>query len=75
MLGMILAPIIERNFVNSMTIYDSDILIFLKKPISLAILILAAILTISFVKINKKIVKMEMELENQNLVREELQTS
>lgn len=75
MLGMILAPIIERNFVNSMTIYDNDILIFLKKPISLAILILAAILTISFVKINKKIAKMEMELENQNLVNEELQTS
>ncbi|MGL4955292.1 MAG: tripartite tricarboxylate transporter permease, partial [Cetobacterium sp.] len=73
MLGMILAPIIERNFVNSMTIYNNDISIFLKRPLSLAILILAAILTISFVKINKKIAKMEVELENQNLDVENLE--
>lgn len=63
MLGMILAPIMEQNFVNSMIIYDGDLLIFLKKPISLIILILTAILVYSFMKVNKKVEKMTHEQE------------
>ena len=55
MLGMILAPIMEQNFVNSMLIYDGDILIFFKRPISLIILILTALLVWSFMKVNKKV--------------------
>lgn len=55
MLGMILAPIMESNFVNSMTIYNGDLLIFFKKPISLVILILTVVLVWSFMKVNKKV--------------------
>ncbi len=58
MLGMILAPIMEQNFVNSMIIYDGDIMIFFKRPISLVILILTAILVWSFMKVNKKVAGM-----------------
>lgn len=55
MLGMILAPIMEQNFVNSMLIYDGDYLIFFKRPISLVILVLTAVLVWSFMKVNKKV--------------------
>lgn len=58
MLGMILAPIMEQNFVNSMTIYDGDLMIFFKRPISLVILILTALLVWSFTKVNKKVEKL-----------------
>ena len=52
---MILAPIMEQNFVNSMLIYDNDMLIFFKRPISLVILLLTAFLVWSFMKVNKKV--------------------
>lgn len=55
MLGMILAPIMEQNFVNSMLIYDGDLLIFFKRPISLVILVLTVVLVRSFMKVNKKV--------------------
>lgn len=55
MLGMILAPIMEQNFVNSMLIYDNDLLIFFKRPISLVILVLTGILVWSLMKVNKKV--------------------
>lgn len=58
MLGMILAPIMEQNFVNSMIIYDGDLMIFFKRPISLIIFILTAVLVWSFMKVNKKVEKM-----------------
>jgi putative tricarboxylic transport membrane protein len=64
MLGMILAPIVEKNFVNSMTIYDNDLLIFFKKPMSLTILILAVILTYSFIKVNQRVAEMEKTMEH-----------
>ncbi|MCL7748852.1 tripartite tricarboxylate transporter permease [Halalkalibacter alkaliphilus] len=63
MLGMILAPIMEQNFVNSMTIYSGDLLIFFKRPISLAILILTVILVWSFIRVNKKVAKISAEQE------------
>lgn len=55
MLGMILADIMEMNFVTSMMSYDHDYLIFFKRPISCCILVITVILVISMIKINKKI--------------------
>lgn len=55
MLGMILADIMEMNFVTSMMSYDKDYLIFFKRPISCVILILTVILVISMLRINKKV--------------------
>ena len=55
MLGMILADIMEMNFVTSMMSYDHDYLIFVKRPISCVILIITVVLVISMIKINKKI--------------------
>lgn len=55
MLGMILADIMEMNFVTSMMSYDRDYLIFFKRPISCVILILTVILVISMLRINKKV--------------------
>ncbi len=55
MLGMILADIMEMNFVTSMMSYDRDYLIFFKRPISCVILILTVILVISMIRINKKV--------------------
>ncbi|RSK25713.1 hypothetical protein EJF36_01695 [Bacillus sp. HMF5848] len=63
MLGMILAPIMEQNFVNSMIIYDGDLLIFFKRPITLVIFILTAVLVWSFMKVNKKVEKLNKEQE------------
>ena len=67
MLGMILGPIIETNFVNSMIIYDGDFLIFFKRPVSLVILILTVVMTYSVIRVNKKVsnmTKTAMEEEN-----------
>ena len=55
MLGMILADIMEMNFVTSMMSYDKDYLIFFKRPISCVILILTVVLVISMLRINKKV--------------------
>lgn len=71
-LGMILAPIMEQNFVNSMLIYNGDILIFFKRPISLVILILTVVLVYSFMKVNKKVDKINNEQEEQRAHVEEL---
>jgi len=59
MLGMILAPIMEQNFVNSMIIYDGDLMIFFKRPISLVILVLTDVLVWFFMKVNEKVGKMK----------------
>ena len=55
MLGMILADIMEMNFVTSMMSYDKDYLIFFKRPISCVILILTVVLVVSMIRINKKV--------------------
>ena len=52
---MILADIMEMNFVTSMMSYDKDYLIFFKRPISCVILIITLILVISMLRINKKV--------------------
>ncbi|MGN0159392.1 MAG: tripartite tricarboxylate transporter permease [Brotaphodocola sp.] len=55
MLGMILADIMEMNFVTSMMSYDNDYLIFVKRPISCVILIITVVLVVSMIRINKRI--------------------
>lgn len=55
MLGMILADIMEMNFVTSMMSYNNDLFIFFKRPISCVILILTVLLVISLMRINKKV--------------------
>lgn len=61
MLGMILADIMEANFVTSMMAYDNDILIFFKRPISCGILFLTVVLMVSLVRVNNKINKLNEE--------------
>ncbi len=61
MLGMILADIMEMNFVASMMSYDNDLLVFFKRPISLSILLLTVVLVISLMKINKKVDRLNIE--------------
>ena len=63
MLGMILADIVEMNFVTSMMSYDRDLLIFFKRPISCCILILAVVLVITLMKVNARIEKLNAEQE------------
>ncbi len=60
MLGMILADIMEMNFVTSMMSYDNDYFIFFKRPISCIILILTVLLVISLMRLNKKAAAMEL---------------
>lgn len=55
MLGLILGPIVENNFTRSMIVYDNDLLIFFKEPISCGILIFSVIFTFLIVRMNKKI--------------------
>lgn len=55
MLGMILADIMETNFVTSWMSYDADIFIFFKRPISCIILILTVILVYSMLKVNRRV--------------------
>lgn len=55
MLGLILGPIVENNFTRSMIVYDNDLLIFFKEPVSCGILIFAVIFTILIVRMNKRI--------------------
>ncbi|WP_069999078.1 tripartite tricarboxylate transporter permease [Cellulosilyticum sp. I15G10I2] len=65
MLGMILAHIMEQNFVNSMIIYNGDLLIFFKRPISLVILILTAVLVWALMKVNRKVDKINQDQEEE----------
>ena len=55
MLGMILMKIMEANFVTSMMAYDMDFLVFVKRPISLVILVITVVMVVSMMKVNKKI--------------------
>lgn len=64
MLGMILADIMEMNFVTSMMSYDNDMLIFFKRPITAGILVLTVILLVSLIRLNKRINKLnEVQME------------
>lgn len=58
LLGLILADIMETNFVTSMMSYDRDYLIFFKRPISLGILVVTVLLVVSMIRVNKKVEKL-----------------
>ncbi|MCG8479612.1 MAG: tripartite tricarboxylate transporter permease [Spirochaetales bacterium] len=55
MLGLILGPIIELNFTRSMIVSGGDLFIFVKEPISLAILILALVFTVLILRMNRSL--------------------
>ena len=55
LLGLILAKIMETNFVTAMMSYDRDYFIFFKRPISLIILLITVVLVGSMLRINKKV--------------------
>lgn len=65
LLGLILADIMETNFVTSMMSYDRDYLIFFKRPISAVILILTVLLVTSMIRINKKVEKLNAAQEKE----------
>lgn len=61
LLGMILAPIMEQNFVTAMMSYEHNYAVFVTRPISLGILIITVLLVISMMRLNKKIEKLNEE--------------
>ena len=74
MLGMILADILETNFVSAWMSYDGDILIFFKRPISCAILILTVVLVISMLRVNKRVAALNAaQLEEMSHIEETLE--
>lgn len=54
LLGLILGPIFEKNFRNSLSMSDGSAMIFIQRPISLAFIVLAVILIVSLRKKLKK---------------------
>lgn len=76
MLGMILEEIMEKNFVTASMAYDKDYSIFVRRPISLAILIITVLLLVSLMRMNSKIEAMnqanieEMEKEHAKIGQE-----
>lgn len=54
LLGLILGPIFERNFRNALSMSDGSFSIFVKRPISLAFIVLAVVLIVSLRKKLKK---------------------
>ncbi len=61
MLGLILGPIVENNFTRSMIVYDNDLLIFFKEPISCGILIFSVLFTILIVRMNNQLQEKALE--------------
>lgn len=55
MLGMILESIMEKNFVTASMAYNRDYSIFVRRPISLAILVITVLLVVSLLRMNRKI--------------------
>ena len=76
MLGMVLEEIMEKNFVTASMAYDKDYSIFVRRPISLAILIITVLLLVSLMRMNSKIEAMnqanieEMEKEHAKIGQE-----
>lgn len=77
MLGMILEDIMEKNFVTASMAYNRDYTIFVRRPISLVILVLTVLLLISLMRMNKKIEALNqanieaMEKEHAEMEKEE----
>lgn len=63
-LCFVLGPEIERSFIQSMEMSSNNVLIFIERPISLTILILAAVLLIVSVYLMRRTKKRIQETEN-----------
>ena len=63
LLGMILEKIMEKNFVSAAMSYDRDYTIFLRRPISLIILILTVVMVASMMRVNARVNKLNAEQE------------
>ena len=55
LLGMILEPIMEKYFVSASMAYDRDYSIFVRRPISLVILIITVVMVASMMRVNKRV--------------------
>ena len=55
LLGMILEPIMEKYFVSASMAYDRDYTIFVRRPISLIILIITVVMVISMMRVNRRV--------------------
>ncbi len=63
LLGMILEPIMEKYFVSASMAYDRDYSIFVRRPISLVILIITVVMVISMMRVNRRVNKLNAEQE------------
>ena len=63
LLGMILEDIMEKYFVSASMSYDRDYSIFVRRPISLVILIITVVMVISMMRVNKRVNKLNAEQE------------
>ncbi len=63
LLGMILEKIMEKYFVSASMAYDRDYTIFVRRPISLVILIITVVMVISMMRVNKRVNKLNAEQE------------
>lgn len=63
LLGMILEKIMEKNFVSASMSYDRDYTIFLRRPISLVILLLTVVMVASMMRVNARVNKLNAEQE------------
>ena len=60
---MILEPIMEKYFVSASMAYDRDYSIFVRRPISLVILIITVVMVISMMRVNRRVNALNAEQE------------
>ena len=63
LLGMILEPIMEKYFVSASMAYDRDYSIFVRRPISLVILIITVVMVFSMMRVNRRVNRLNAEQE------------
>ena len=63
LLGMILEPIMEKYFVSASMSYDRDYSIFVRRPISLVILIVTVVMVFSMMRVNRRVNRLNAEQE------------
>ncbi len=63
LLGMILEPIMEKYFVSASMSYDRDYTIFVRRPISLVILLITVVMVFSMMRVNRRVNKLNAEQE------------
>ena len=60
---MILEPIMEKYCVSASMAYDRDYSIFIRRPISLVILIITVVMVISMMRVNRRVNALNAEQE------------